>query len=120
MLLSSVQPSACRPCRNAAPRAWPSGSSSALFISTAIRRTRPDCCACATSGDDRVAAPSSVMKSRRLTPCIGLPPLGWATDTYRILNLAQSGGQVLGANLNCSESERPLILKGLAPDSLHG
>src|SRR5262249_43328921 len=54
------------------------------------------------------------MNSRRLTPCIGLPPLGWAADTYRILNLAQSGGQVLGANLNCSESERPLILKGLA------
>src|SRR5215813_11127607 len=88
--------------------------------STPMRRTRSACCARAASGHAAAAPPRSVMNSRRLTPCIGLPPLGWATDTYRILNLAQSGGQVLGANLNCSESERPLILKGLAPDSLHG
>jgi len=61
------------------------------------------CCARAASGH-AAAPPSSVMKSRRLTPSIGLPPLGWATDTYRMLNLAQRGRQVLGADLNCSES----------------
>jgi hypothetical protein len=45
------------------------------------------------------------MNSRRVTPSIGLPPLGWATDTYRMLNLSQRRRQVLGADLNCSESK---------------
>ena len=56
------------------------------------------------------------MNSRRVTPSIGLPPLGWATDTYRMLNLAQSGRQVLGPDLNCSESTRARPACAATPD----
>ena len=63
----SVQPSACRPCRKAAARVCPSGSSSALFISTAIRRARSDCCARAVIGHVAATQPRRVMNSRRFT-----------------------------------------------------
>jgi len=62
----SVQPGACKPSRKAAARAWPSGSSSALFISTAIRPIRSGCCARAVSGHAASALPSSVGKRSTL------------------------------------------------------
>src|SRR5262245_26725737 len=48
----------------------------------------------------------SVMNSRRLTPRIGLPPAWRHRSVYRTFNLPRRGRQVLGANLNCSESRR--------------
>jgi hypothetical protein len=47
------------------------------------------------------------MNSRRFMPDIGLPPAS-APPVYRTLNLSQSGWQVLGPDLNCSESEAVL------------
>src|SRR5262245_45287672 len=58
------------------------------------------------TSDCAVAPPSSVMNSRRLTSSIGLPPPGAAASVYRTLNLAQRGRQVLGPDLNRSESRR--------------
>ena len=59
------QPASCKPCRNAASRAWPSSSSAAKFIITPTRRVPSDCCACAAS-DQLVAKPViPLMKSRR-------------------------------------------------------
>jgi hypothetical protein len=65
----------------------------------------PACCACAASGHDAAALASNLMNSRRLMPNIGLPPAS-APPVYRMLNLPQSGWQVLGPDLNCSESIR--------------
>src|SRR5262249_1248698 len=48
----SVQPSLPRPSRNAAMRACPSGSRSARFINTPIRRIRSGCSARAARGKD--------------------------------------------------------------------
>ena len=59
-------PIRCSPCRNAAMRACPSGSSAAKFMSTPMRRIRSRCCARAASGHAAAAPPSSVMNSRRL------------------------------------------------------
>jgi len=102
MVRFSIQPSSRSLCTKASVEAL---SNDALFAHrTPIVGSLPACCARAASGHAAAAPPSSVMKSRRLTPSIGLPPLGWATDTYRMLNLAQRGRQVLGADLNCSES----------------
>ena len=50
------------------------------------------------------APPSSVMNWRRLMPRIGLPPAWRRRSVYRTLNLPQRGRQVLGVDLNCSES----------------
>ena len=67
------------------------------------------CCAPAASGHAAATPPSSVINSRRLMPDMGLPPAQeWSADKpkwsfYRRLNLPQSDGQVLGANLNRSE-----------------
>src|SRR6516165_1669642 len=47
------------------------------------------------------------MKSRRLMPDIGVPPAS-ALPVYRTLNLPQKGRQILGPDLNCSESGRAL------------
>src|SRR5262249_38567190 len=46
------------------------------------------------------------MKSRRLTSSIGRPPAWCCRSVYRMLKLPQRGCQVLGADLNCSESRR--------------
>src|SRR5262249_47631614 len=55
------------------------------------------------SGHAAAAPPSSVMNWRRSMPDIGvLPP--WCRSVYRTLNLPQRGRQVLGTDLNCSES----------------
>src|SRR6516162_4527978 len=59
-----VQPNSCKPCANAAKRAGSCGSSTAVDISTPMRRTRSPCCARAARGH-AVTPPSSVMKSRR-------------------------------------------------------
>jgi len=64
-LRPSVQPNCCSPSRNAASRAWSTGSLPAPPISTPIRRIRSVCCARAASGHVTAAPPSSVMKSRR-------------------------------------------------------
>jgi hypothetical protein len=62
-------------------------------------------CARASSGHAAAAPPRSVMNSRRLTLNIGgvLPP--WRRrSVYRTLNLPHDGRQVLGTDLNYSES----------------
>src|SRR6516225_9474450 len=64
------------------------------------------CCARAASGHT-TAPPTRVMKSRRLMPDIGVPPAS-ALPVYRTLNLPQKGRQILGPDLNCSESGRAL------------
>src|SRR5262245_38877929 len=46
------------------------------------------------------------MKSRRLTSSIGRPPAWRRRSVYRMPKLPQRGCQVLGADLNCSESRR--------------
>src|SRR6516164_6779033 len=51
-------------------RASPSGSRSARFINTPIRRIRSPCCARAASGHATAAQPSSDIKSRRLIALI--------------------------------------------------
>src|SRR6516164_4585821 len=63
------------------------------------------CCARAASGHAAAALAISVMNSRRFTLNIGgvLPP--WRRrSVYRTLNLPHDGRQVLGTDLNCSES----------------
>src|SRR6266481_9007009 len=46
MLRPSVQPNCCNPCKNAALRAWPSGSSHPVpAVSTPMRRILSPCCA---------------------------------------------------------------------------
>src|SRR5262249_35939902 len=66
-LRPTAQPASCRPCRNAATRLCPSGSSAAKCMSTPMRRIRSrGCCARAASGHTAAAPPSSVMKWRRL------------------------------------------------------
>jgi hypothetical protein len=63
------------------------------------------CCARAASG--HTAAPlRSVMKSRRLMSDIGFLLLWRRRLVYRTLNLPQRDRQVLGVDLNCSESRR--------------
>jgi hypothetical protein len=60
----SVQPSLCRPVRNAAMRARPSGSSSGSPLSTAILRG-----SCARAASGHASAPASAArKLRRLMP----------------------------------------------------
>src|SRR6516225_1668543 len=66
-LRPTAQPASCRPCRNAATRLCPSGSSAAKCISTPMRRMRSPCCARAASGQAAAARPTSVMNSRRFT-----------------------------------------------------
>jgi hypothetical protein len=60
-----VQPNFCRPCRKAAMRACPTGSSALVLMSTPNLRMRSGCCAPATSGI-AAAPPISVINSRRL------------------------------------------------------
>src|SRR5262249_1342161 len=62
-LRPSVQPSSCKPCRNAPTRASDSGSSAVAVKSSPMRRI--GCCALAASGHAAAAPPRSVMKSRR-------------------------------------------------------
>jgi hypothetical protein len=76
------------------------------------------CCARAASGQ-AAAPPSSVMNSRRFMSSSGLPPPAalcrgrWGSQpsadgrlqsVCRTLSLPEKGRQVLGADLNCSES----------------
>jgi hypothetical protein len=44
------------------------------------------------------------MKPRRLTSDMGLPPALAPPSVFRTLNLPQGDQQVLGTDLNCSES----------------
>src|SRR5262245_3765159 len=73
-LRPTAQPNCCRPCRNAARRAWLSGLSASPGMSTPIRRIRSPCCARAVSGHAAAAPPSSVMNCRLLTSNMELPP----------------------------------------------
>src|SRR5262245_20355753 len=66
-LLPLVQPSCCRPSRNAAKRAWPTGLSSANGVSTPMCRMCSVCSARAGSGQVAAAPPMSMMNWRRLT-----------------------------------------------------
>jgi hypothetical protein len=60
------------------------------------------------------------MNSRRLMPNIGTPSrLGAAWPVYRTPTLLQRGWQVLGANLNCSESRRAVLTRVLPPKQYH-
>jgi len=74
------------------------------------------CCARAAT-DHAAAPPRSVMNSRRLMSDMGLPLALAPPSVFRTLNLPQRGRQVLGANLNRSESNRLLITQGLKEKS---
>src|SRR3954464_4667533 len=56
------------------------------------------------SGQHATAPPISVMNSRRLMSDIGSSPAAGSSDPPHV-NLAQTGGKVLGPNLNRSESD---------------
>ena len=71
-------------------------------MSTPICRTRSGCYARAASGQ-AVAPPSSVMNSRRLMSSMGSSPEP-AIPAYRSLRMYRKRPQVLGADLNRSES----------------
>src|SRR5262245_56286789 len=107
MLRPAAQPSSCSRCSNAATRGAASGSFSAIAIRTPIRCIRSAGCARTASGHATAAPPSSVMQSRRLRSSMGSPPEPAGT-AYRILRLPWKQRQVLGLELNCSES-RPLM-----------
>src|SRR5262245_9262737 len=77
---------------------------SAPEINMPMRRVPLACCARAASGHATAAPLRSVMNSRRLMSDIGLPPPWGRCSVYRTLNLPQDGRQVLGPDLNCSES----------------
>src|SRR5262249_33947093 len=62
------------------------------------------CCACAASGH-AAAPPSSVMNWRRLMSSMGSSPEP-AVPAYRRLRMPRKRPQVLGVDLNCSESRR--------------
>src|ERR1700675_2712321 len=67
-------------------------------------------CARAASGQAVAAPPISDMNSRRLMPNIGRSSrLGAVGPACRTLNLRQSDQQVLGIDLNCSESTEALL-----------
>src|SRR5262245_28393121 len=69
-LRPTAKPASCSPCRNAATRLCPSGSSAARCMSTPIRRIFCACCARAASGH-AAAPPSSAMNARRLMSDMG-------------------------------------------------
>src|SRR5215467_6056292 len=71
-----------------------------------IRGIVAACGARATSGHAAAAPPRSAMNSRRLLSNIGLPPAWHRQPVYLTLNLPQRGREVLGADLNRSESRR--------------
>src|SRR5215469_13381709 len=65
------------------------------------------CCARAAIGHAAVAPPSSVMKWRRLGSSMGSSPEP-VVPAYRRLRMPRKHPQVLGADLNRSESTRQL------------
>jgi len=100
----SMTPAWARPLRNASVRRA-SGDPPRTNATTGIA----GCCARAASGHATAAPPRSDMNSRRLMSDMGfLPP--WCRSVYRTLKLTQRGRQVLGADLNCSESTADPLL----------
>jgi hypothetical protein len=96
----SINPASRRPRRNAATRSLDSlGERLLRNPITGIA----GCCARAASGH-AAAPPSSEMNSRRLMSDIGFPLALAPRSVFRTLNLPQRGRQVLGADLNRSES----------------
>src|SRR2546430_275685 len=80
---------------------------------TPMRRMRSGSCARAPSGHAAAAPPSRVMKSRRfiVSRCHGMArPIRLVCRAFRV---SRRGRQVLGADLNCSESRRKPALKCL-------
>ena len=73
-LRPTAQPNSCKPCRNAARRAWAGASCAPVLISTPMRRIRSGCCAPTATGHAAAAPPSSVMKSRRSIDRIAFGP----------------------------------------------
>jgi len=85
-------------------------------MSTPTRRIRSSCCARIANGHAAAAPPMSDMNSRRFMLDMGLPPVlvastlrGDPTGRRRrsvcpMLNLPHNGQQVLGTDLNGSES----------------
>ena len=70
-----------------------------------MRASFAGCCWPHAASGHAAAPPSRVMNSRRLTSSIGLAP-ALALQVYRTLKLPHRGRQVLGADLNHSESRR--------------
>jgi len=87
-----VGPSAVHPCL-----LWPENP---------MVRTFPGCCAHAASGHATAAPPRSVMHWRRLMSSMGSPPEP-AVPAYRRLRMPRKRPQVLGVDLNRSESKPP-------------
>jgi len=104
-LRPTAQPTSCRPCRNAATRLCPSGSSAAKCMSTPMRRMRSRaCCARAARDHAATAPPRSVMNSRRLRAGVGSPhPV---QPVSRTLSLARRDWPVLWAILIGGQSAR--------------
>src|SRR5262245_5639901 len=90
-------------------------------MSTPTRRVRSPCCPRAVSGH-AAAPPSSVINWRlRMLDKGFLPP--WCRSVYPMVNLMRRGRQVVGDDLNCSESMAGCALQnggGLAFDHAPG
>src|SRR5262245_38963802 len=71
-----------------------------------MRGTRVGCCAYAATGHAAAAPPNSLMDWRLVTWSMGSPPEP-AVPAYRTLRLPWKHRQVLGLDLNCSESKVP-------------
>src|SRR5262245_35061933 len=71
-----------------------------------MRGTRVGCCAYAATGHAAAAPPNSLMDWRLVTWSMGSPPEP-AVPAYRALRLPWKHRQVLGLDLNCSESRQP-------------
>src|SRR5215471_5219821 len=69
-----------------------------------MRQTLPDCCPRAASGQASTAPPRAAINSRRLMPDMGFLPRWCRRSVHRTLNLPHKGRQVLGPDLNRSES----------------
>src|SRR5262245_16435610 len=103
-LTPPAQPRFRSSSRKARTRACASAFVGGSGINIPILRTGPLCCARAGSGHAATVAPRSVIKPRRLMSDIGLLSRWRRRSLRRTLKLPQKGRQVLGADLNRSES----------------
>src|SRR6266436_1612882 len=91
---------------------WRNAAVHSLWADAAPEPSNPmtgtgDCSARVAEGHATAALLNSVMNSRRLMPDLGISPaLVPSRAFYRRVSLRQRCPQVLGADLNCSESKR--------------
>src|SRR5215813_6053228 len=99
--LPSTKPVSLKPCR----KADSIGPSVTGDLPLKYPITGIGCCARAARGHAAAAPPSSVMNWRRLMSSMGSSPEP-AVPAYRRLRMPRKRPQVLGVDLNCSESRR--------------